>query len=101
MSARTRRGFTTRRAFAEASGLSERTLSNIERARKHSYDPGTLSLLEHALAWESGSVAAVLSGRRPRPAADEELAAIHDVWPLLSTDARRMLARLARDAVSR
>jgi transcriptional regulator with XRE-family HTH domain len=44
-------GHHVREAFADASGLSVRTLSDIERARRTSYDPATLARVEQALQW--------------------------------------------------
>lgn len=49
------------------SGLSIRTLNNIENARRTSYDGSTVALLERGLQWEPGSVEAILAGGEPTP----------------------------------
>lgn len=70
-------GATTRQALAESSGLSARTLSDIENARRTSYDPATLVRLEQALRWPPGSAQAVLAGDDP-PLPQQTPAADHD-----------------------
>lgn len=55
-------GHRTREAFAQYLGLSARLVSDIEKARRQSYDPGTLALLEQKLQWPAGAVQNVLSG---------------------------------------
>ncbi len=65
------RGYKTRQAFATASGLSLRTLGDIERHDRDSYDNATLATLESALGWEPGSVQNILTGGKPRTA-DED-----------------------------
>jgi len=95
---RVRRGYRSRSAFGLASGLSLSTLDNIEHGRKQSYDPVTLAALEHALGWEPGSVARVLSGLEPEQIEDSDLSALVNAWPKLSPGARRMLRILATEA---
>jgi hypothetical protein len=85
-------------AFAATTGLSRTTLDSIEHARKQSYDPATLSTLEHALGWRTGSVERVLSGLDPQPVEDADLVAVTNAWPKLSAGSRRMLAILASEA---
>lgn len=95
---RVRRGYRSINAFAEASGLSSSTLDNLENHRKTSYTPSTLSLLEHALGWRTGSVELVLAGGEPEVEDDPDLAAILDMWPRLSAGTRRTLRILAVEA---
>lgn len=95
---RVRRGHRSLAAFAASSGLSTSTLDSIEHARKTSYDPATLSALEHALGWQTGSVVRVLSGLEPQPMEDPDLTAVVDAWPKLSGGSRRMLRILATEA---
>ena len=59
-------GHRTLRSFANASGLSTKTLGEIEGAKRKSYDRATLSVIESALRWPTGTVAAVLAGQ-PAP----------------------------------
>lgn len=94
---RVRLGYRSIVAFAEATGLSPRTLDNIENGRKTSYDAGTIGTLEHALNWRSGSVQRVLDGREPDTEPDADLSAIVAAWPRLSPGARRMLGILATE----
>jgi len=83
--------------LSATSGLSTSTLDSIEHARKTSYDPATLSVLERALRWRSGSVDRVLRGLEPLPIEDPDLEAIIAAWPKLSRGARRMLRILATE----
>jgi transcriptional regulator with XRE-family HTH domain len=85
-------------ALSVVSGLGTSTLDNIEHGRKTSYDPGTLSALEDALGWRTGSIERVLSGLEPLPVEDPDLRAVLDAWPGLSAGSRRMLAVLATEA---
>ena len=62
--ARVAAGFRTREAFAAHAGISSRTLGDVERGRRESYDPATLAAIEHALGWPSGSVDAMLAEDR-------------------------------------
>jgi transcriptional regulator with XRE-family HTH domain len=54
-------GMHTRQALAEATGLTARSLSDIERARRTSYDPATLARVEQALQWLPGTVDRILA----------------------------------------
>lgn len=67
VSRRVQLGHRTREAFAEASGLSHRTLSYIEKADERTYSASTIAQLEHALKWLPGSVEAILAGGDPTP----------------------------------
>lgn len=96
--ARLRQGHRSLAAFAAATGLSRTTLDSIEHARKNSYDPATLAVLEGALGWQAGSVERVLSGLEPLPVEDPDLTAVTNAWPRLSAGSRRMLAILATEA---
>ncbi len=49
-------GHDTRASFIAASGLSARTVGDIETARRTSYDPATLARLEQALRWPADHV---------------------------------------------
>lgn len=89
---RMRLGYRSLPAFAAASGLSARTLDSIEHYRKTSYDPATLSALESALGWRTGSVERVLRGLDPEPIEDKDLQVLLAAWPKLSPSARRMMA---------
>ncbi len=60
-------GHKTRQAFAQHAGtLSLRTLGDIERSDRNSYDSATLAALEQALSWEPGSIQSILTGGQPR-----------------------------------
>ncbi len=67
-------GHTSRQTFVDASGLSARTVGDLETARRDSYARETLVRLERALGWASGSAQAVLDG-------DEPTVAYPDVQP--------------------
>ena len=59
---RTELGMKTTTALAKRMDMSTRVLSDIENARRDSYDRGTLAQLEQALAWSPGSVRQILEG---------------------------------------
>lgn len=71
VSRRVELGYRTRQQFAQAStGLSVRTLGDVETARRASYDKGTIAALEQALGWVTGSVNTVLDGGDATPRAE-------------------------------
>lgn len=96
--ARVRRGYTTRGAFASATGLSTTTLDKIEHGRRTSYGPATIATIEHALGWQNGSIDRVLRGLKPQLDEDQDLTALLDVWPRLSAGSRRLLRLYAAEA---
>lgn len=56
-------GYTSRKAFAEASGIGERTVADLEQGKSVSFR--TKHLTEKALLWAPGSCEAVLMGGEP------------------------------------
>jgi transcriptional regulator with XRE-family HTH domain len=58
-------GYQKRPALAEASGISLRTLSDIENARRTSYERNTIVALEQTLRWAPGSITAILDNGEP------------------------------------
>lgn len=59
-------GWTRRSAFAKHLGMThDRTLADLENARRNNFEPGTLVFIEQGYAWEPGSIAAVLAGGEP------------------------------------
>ncbi len=50
------RGYRTRNEFAKATGLTIKTLGEIERGERVSYDPATLARVEQALQWPIGYI---------------------------------------------
>jgi transcriptional regulator with XRE-family HTH domain len=81
-------GMHTRQALAEATGLTARSLSDIERARRTSYDPATLARVEQALQWLPGTVDRILAE------GDAQAGDVGDADPLL----RELGAMLADDS---
>jgi transcriptional regulator with XRE-family HTH domain len=81
-------GMHTRQALAEATGLTARSLSDIERARRTSYDPATLARVEQALQWLPGTVDRILAE------GDAQASDVGDADPLL----RELGAMLADDS---
>lgn len=63
---RTELGFRNRADFAAAVQVSSRLISDIEKGRRTNFDQVTLSALEAALGWETGSVQQVVEGGEPR-----------------------------------
>lgn len=54
-------GHDTQKAFAEASEISLRTISDLEAGDRDRYTPSTLARLEKALRWPTGRVGEILS----------------------------------------
>lgn len=61
----------------------------------------SLAAVEAALGWRDGSVAAVLKGGRPRPEVDDDMAAIHEAWPLLKARDRAAVRALVEQLAAR
>lgn len=59
-------GMRTRSNLAKVSGLTVKTLGEIERNERTSYDRSTLATIEHALCWAPGTIRAILSGETGR-----------------------------------
>jgi hypothetical protein len=56
-------GMRDRRAFAEESGVTERTLGKLENGQRVS--PSTLGMVENRLGWAPGSWRRILAGGEP------------------------------------
>ncbi|GAA2644502.1 hypothetical protein GCM10010399_93030 [Dactylosporangium fulvum] len=67
VSRRVELGMQTRKKLAEKTGLTVKTLGEIERADRTSYDPATLVRVEQALEWPAGTILSIV-GDLPRPA---------------------------------
>jgi hypothetical protein len=63
---RTELGFRNRGEFATAVQVSARLISDIEKGRRTNFDQVTLSAVEAALGWETGSIQDVVDGGDPR-----------------------------------
>ncbi len=59
-----------RRAFAEATGVTERTLGKLENGQRVS--PSTLGVVENLLGWAPGSCRRVLAGGEPNARSAEQ-----------------------------
>lgn len=59
-------GFKTRIAFAEALGISPRTLGDLETGRKDRYEASTFAKVENVLQWRTGSIQRILNGGDPQ-----------------------------------
>jgi hypothetical protein len=60
-------GMRDRRAFAVATGVTERTLGKLENGQHVS--PSTLGMVENRLGWAPGSCRRILAGGEPAPGA--------------------------------
>jgi transcriptional regulator with XRE-family HTH domain len=86
----------TQSEFATEIGISERLLTDIETAARSNYDANTVSLVEHALGWEAGSVERVVTGQQPVMArTDPLLRRVQHCWPHLSGDAQQVIVQLS------
>src|SRR5690348_18303554 len=62
-------GMRDRRAFAEATGVTERTLGKLENGQHVS--PSTLGMVENRLGWTPGSWRRILEGGEPKVGSPE------------------------------
>src|SRR3984885_8764837 len=95
-------GMRDRRALAEATGVTERTLGKLENGQHVS--PSTLGMVENRLGWAPGSCRRVLAGEEPKVGSQDLGHAEHEdptLWHMASTpglppDVVRGLVALAR-----
>jgi hypothetical protein len=79
-------GMRDRRAFAEASGVTERTLGKLENGQRVS--PSTLGMVENRLGWAPGSCRRTLAGGEPDVGSPDRGPAEYEdptLWHLAST----------------
>jgi hypothetical protein len=96
-------GMRDRRAFAEATGVTERTLGKLENGQRVS--PSTLGMVENRLGWAPGSCRRILAGGEPNVGSPDPGHAEYEdptLWHLASTpglppDVVRGLVALARN----
>jgi hypothetical protein len=96
-------GMRDRRAFAEATGVTERTLGKLENGQRVS--PSTLGMVENRLGWAPGSCRRILAGGEPNagspdpgPAEYEDPTLFHIAsTPGLPPEVVRGLVALARN----
>jgi hypothetical protein len=96
-------GMRDRRALAEVTGVTERTLGKLENGQRVS--PSTLAMVENRLGWAPGSCRRILAGGEPNVvSADPRPAEYEDptLWHIASTpglppDVVRGLVALARN----
>jgi transcriptional regulator with XRE-family HTH domain len=93
------RRWRTRADFADACGLSVRTLGALENAERTNFGPDVLAAVEAALGWEIGDARRVGQGREPRRRVDPRLNHLLDLWPHLSPDAQRLVVEFAERAL--
>lgn len=94
---RTRR-WRTRQEFARVTGISVRTIADLEKGARSRYLPATLAGIEAALGWDSGSCLRIVAGGRPKVVGDAQLERIADLWPRLSPDAQALVVRVVEVA---
>lgn len=87
--------------FADACGLSLRTITQIERHERTNFTDETLQAVEVTLGWAPGSAARVRAGLPPRRIEDPDLARVRALWPRLSAEARRMVVAAVEAATPR
>jgi hypothetical protein len=96
-------GMRDRRAFAEATGVTERTLGKLENGQRVS--PSTLGMVENRLSWAPGSCRRILAGGEPNVGSQDLGHAEYEdptLWHIASTpglppDVVRGLVALARN----
>jgi transcriptional regulator with XRE-family HTH domain len=87
---RRERGFRTQRDFAEALGVSRRTVAALERG-EHPVSDDTVAAVERVLGWAPGAIDDILAGKAPTvdPAGDFHV--IERAWPELTARERVIL----------
>jgi hypothetical protein len=96
-------GMRDRRALAEATGVTERTLGKLENGQHVS--PSTLGMVENRLGWAPGSCRRILTGGEPKAGSPDLGQAEYEdptLWHIASTpglppDVVRGLVALARN----
>ena len=96
-------GMRDRRALAESTGVTERTLGKLENGQRVS--PATLAMVENRLGWAPGSCRRILAGGEPHLVSPDHEHAEHEdptLWHIASTpglppDVVRGLVALARN----
>ena len=96
-------GMRDRRAFAEATGVTERTLGKLENGQRVS--PSTLAMVENRFSWAPGSCRRILAGGEPTAVSPDRGHAEYEdptLWHIASTpglppDVVRGLVALARN----
>src|SRR6266581_7306590 len=96
-------GMRDRRAFAEATGVTERTLGKLKNGQRVS--PSTLGMVGNRLGWAPGSCRRILAGGEPNVSSPDRGHAEYEdptLWHLASTpglppDVVRGLVALARN----
>ena len=96
-------GMRDRRAFAEATGVTERTLGKLENGQHVS--PSTLGMVENRLGWSPGSCRRILAGGEPKVGSPDLGQAQYEdptLWHIASTpglppEVVRGLVALARN----
>ena len=96
-------GMRDRRAFAEATGVTERTLGKLENGQHVS--PSTVGMVENRLGWAPGSCRRILAGGEPKMGSPDLGQAEYEdptLWHIASTpglppDVVRGLVALARN----
>lgn len=84
----------TQQEFADAAGVSLRTVESLLSGQPANYRTRTVADVEAALEWEPGSIQRVLEGGRPRRSPHPELARVARAWPRLSDRDRRLILAL-------
>src|SRR5262250_158313 len=96
-------GMRDRRAFAQATGVTERTIGKVENGQQVS--PSTLAMVENCLGWAPGSCRGILAGGEPTVASQDRGRAEYEdptllhlsSTPGLPPDVVRGLVALARN----
>ncbi len=68
VSRRVELGMRSRRKFAEATGLTVKTLGELERVERTTFERSTLAAVEHALKWSPGTIQGLVDSSPATPA---------------------------------
>lgn len=85
----------TRASFAQACGLGEKTVYDLEKARRANFAEETLAAIEATLGWNPGDADRVRRGLEPSRTTDPALAHLIAIWPELTPAARRHILDIA------
>lgn len=92
--ARARLGYRTTAEFARATGLSYRTINDLETGRRDTFTDETLQVVEGELGWYDGEIRDRAAGKRIRRTHPDDLQRVIDAWRRLSPRDKQLILQI-------
>lgn len=93
-------GYRTQLALAQAVGVSESTIGNVEKGNRNGrHSPGLFDSIEAALGWTPGSITCAAEGGKPKLLPDPYLARVLALWPQLQDQTKKILVEWIETAL--